>query len=274
MYALPALLGGLALKYAELLQLPPRRPPPRPARVEGREDAEQDPLRRDALHDGDARMEEPLKALKLAPSGMGPPTLTAMREAVTADGNYEMGMTFFSPNTPYRVWKDRAALLALLRPQRPSSARSTRRSASSNSPSSPAPRCAPAHAARAPAAARRPPWPATLLPGATHPYPARHTFLPASSRTRLGALAKPRAPRRPAWPHITPRAAGTPSRGALRARPVAAGRGTSTHTRTRARPAARAASAASPLTPGARRACGRVRMTSLSRWPTARARRS
>merc|ERR1719484_59906 len=57
---------------------------------------------------GDAHMEEPLKALKLAPSGMGPPTLTAMREAVTADGNYEMGMTFFSPNTPYRVWKDRA----------------------------------------------------------------------------------------------------------------------------------------------------------------------
>ena len=51
-YALPALLGGLALKYAELPPVPLDTSAGRRglARVEGHEDAEQDPLGRDALH--------------------------------------------------------------------------------------------------------------------------------------------------------------------------------------------------------------------------------
>merc|ERR1719261_848740 len=109
-YALPALLGGLALKYAELPPVPLDTSAAAEALRESKGTKTQNKILSDATRFtyGDAHMEEPLKALKLAPSGMGPPTLTAMREAVTTDGNHEMGMTFFSPNTPYRVWKDRA----------------------------------------------------------------------------------------------------------------------------------------------------------------------
>ena len=53
-----------------------------------------------------------LRALKLAPRGMGPPELVNMAEAVTAEGQYALTMRFFAPNTPYRVWKDRAPRFA------------------------------------------------------------------------------------------------------------------------------------------------------------------
>lgn len=52
-------------------------------------------------------MEEPLRALKLAPRGMGPPELKALAESKTPSGGYALSMTFYAPNTPYRVWKDR-----------------------------------------------------------------------------------------------------------------------------------------------------------------------
>lgn len=59
---------------------------------------------------GDAHMEEPLKALKLAPRGMGPPVLKSLKESVDPKtGGYALSMVFFAPNTPYRVWKDRGA---------------------------------------------------------------------------------------------------------------------------------------------------------------------
>merc|ERR1719182_1183049 len=61
---------------------------------------------------GDAHMEDPLKALKLAPRGMGPPTLMNLAEFVTETGEYALTMRFFAPNTPYRVWKDRAPRLS------------------------------------------------------------------------------------------------------------------------------------------------------------------
>ena len=57
---------------------------------------------------GDAHMEEPLKALKLAPPGRGPPELVAFTESVSPSGGYAMGMTFTAPYTPYPVWKERA----------------------------------------------------------------------------------------------------------------------------------------------------------------------
>jgi len=52
-------------------------------------------------------MEEPLKALKLAPPGRGPPELIQFTESVSPTGGYAMGMTFFAPYTPYPVWKQR-----------------------------------------------------------------------------------------------------------------------------------------------------------------------
>merc|ERR1719359_1239037 len=53
-------------------------------------------------------METPLRALKLAPRGMGVPELVHLAEAVTPEGQYGMTMRFYAPNTPYSVWKDRS----------------------------------------------------------------------------------------------------------------------------------------------------------------------
>ena len=267
-YALPALLGGLALKYAELPPVPLDTSAAAEALRESKGTKTQNKILSDATRFtyGDAHMEEPLKALKLAPSGMGPPTLTAMREAVTADGNYEMGMTFFSPNTPYRVWKDRAPRFS--RFFGPNVRAELRKVDSKKRLVELALiTCAEVRArTRRPRARRRTP---PALRRAAHRF---HKFLPASSRTRLGALAKPRAPRRPTWPHIAHARGRHPlRRGARSVRapspPAAAHPPTRAHARDRPPPLL--------FTPGARRACGRVRMTSLSRcWPTARARRS
>merc|ERR1719217_998348 len=53
-------------------------------------------------------MEDPLRALKLAPRGMAVPELVNIAESVSETGQYGLTMRFFAPNTPYRVWKDRA----------------------------------------------------------------------------------------------------------------------------------------------------------------------
>jgi len=109
-YAIPALVGGLALKYAEL---PPVNLDTTPAAEKVRE-AKATTVLSKIISDatrftyGDAHMEDPLKALKLAPRGMGPPELINIAESVTPEGEYAMTMRFFAPNTPYRVWKDRA----------------------------------------------------------------------------------------------------------------------------------------------------------------------
>jgi len=109
-YAIPALVGGLALKYAEL---PPINLDTSPAAEKARE-TKATTIQAKILSDatrftyGDAHMEDPLRALKLAPRGMGPPELNNLAETITEDGQYALTMRFYAPNTPYRVWKDRA----------------------------------------------------------------------------------------------------------------------------------------------------------------------
>lgn len=109
-YAIPALVGGLALKYAELPPVPVDSTPEAERLREAKATTIQAKIFSDATRFtyGDAHMEDPLKALKLAPRGMGPPELRSMREWVSPQGGYALSMTFFAPNTPYRVWKDRA----------------------------------------------------------------------------------------------------------------------------------------------------------------------
>merc|ERR1719327_1970918 len=109
-YAIPALVGGLALKYAELPPVPLDSTPAAEAARAAKATTIQAKILSDATRFtyGDAHMEDPLKALKLAPRGMGPPTLTNLAESVTPEGEYALTMRFFAPNTPYRVWKDRA----------------------------------------------------------------------------------------------------------------------------------------------------------------------
>merc|ERR1712078_505306 len=113
-YAIPALVGGLALKYAELPPVNLDTTPAAEAARSRKATAIQSKILSDATRFtyGDAHMEDPLKALKLAPRGMGPPTLVNLAEALTETGQYGLTMRFFAPNTPYRVWKDRAPRLA------------------------------------------------------------------------------------------------------------------------------------------------------------------
>jgi hypothetical protein len=108
-YAIPALVGGLALKYAELPPVPFDTSPEAQAKRESLGTSIQQQIINDATRYtyGDAHMEGPLKALKLAPTGFGPPTLVKLAEAVTPQGQYSMTMRFHAPNTPYSVWKDR-----------------------------------------------------------------------------------------------------------------------------------------------------------------------
>ena len=110
MYAIPALVGGLALKYAELPPVPLDTSPAAEAAREAKATTIQKKVLSDATRFtyGDAHMEDPLKALKLAPRGMGPPNLVSLGEEVASTGGYALKMRFASPNTPYRVWKDRA----------------------------------------------------------------------------------------------------------------------------------------------------------------------
>jgi len=109
-YAIPALVGGLALKYAELPPVPLKTSPAAEKARESKATTIQAKILSDATRFtyGDAHMEDPLKALKLAPRGMGPPELKGLGEELTESGEYMLKMRFYAPNTPYRVWKDRA----------------------------------------------------------------------------------------------------------------------------------------------------------------------
>ena len=109
-YAIPALVGGLALKYAELPPVNLDTSPQAESVRASKATTIQSKILSDATRFtyGDAHMEDPLKALKLAPRGMGPPELINLAEFVTPQGEYGLTMRFFAPNTPYRVWKDRA----------------------------------------------------------------------------------------------------------------------------------------------------------------------
>lgn len=109
-YSIPALVGGLALKYAELPPVPLETTPA----AEALRDQKGSPIQKKIVKDmtrytyGDAHMEDPLNFLKLAPSGMGVPEICNMKEEVTEDGRYSLTMRFNSPDTPYRIWKDRS----------------------------------------------------------------------------------------------------------------------------------------------------------------------
>ena len=114
-YGIPASLGGAALKYAELPPVPINTTPQATAAREAKATKVQAKIFSDATRFcyGDAHMEEPLKALKFAPPGRGPPELRAFTESVSPEGGYAMGMTFFAPYTPYTVWKQRAKKYAV-----------------------------------------------------------------------------------------------------------------------------------------------------------------
>jgi len=108
-YGIPASLGGAALKYAELPPVPVDTTPQATAAREAKATKVQAKIFSEATRYcyGDAHMEQPLKALKFAPPGRGPPELRQFTESVSPEGGYSLGMTFYAPYTPYTVWKQR-----------------------------------------------------------------------------------------------------------------------------------------------------------------------
>jgi len=109
-YGVPILLIGLALKYAELKPVPVKSTP------EGRKlrDVKATEIQKKIIRDvtrhryGDeAHLDTALKALGLIPRGAACPELLRLTEDVTEEGEYALGMEFFSKETPYGTWEEK-----------------------------------------------------------------------------------------------------------------------------------------------------------------------
>lgn len=107
-YAIPALVAGLALKYAEVAPVNLDTTPEAEKLRESKATKVQQKMIRDSTRFmyGDAHMADPLRNIKLV-SEMDIPKLQNLREEVTEDGEYSVTMRFTSPETPYRLWKER-----------------------------------------------------------------------------------------------------------------------------------------------------------------------
>lgn len=110
-YGIPVLLGGLALKAAELKPVPFTQPTP-PAVLALREvqaTATQNQIRLDVTryrYGQDAHLDDSLTRLGLSPSDKERPVLHSLRE-VEVDGAYALILEFESPLIAFEVWKQK-----------------------------------------------------------------------------------------------------------------------------------------------------------------------
>ncbi|WP_298976132.1 DUF2854 domain-containing protein [uncultured Thermosynechococcus sp.] len=111
-YGVPLLLGGLALKAAELKPVPYREPPTAEA-IAGRAQATpiQTQIRKDVSryrYGQEAHLDSTLASLGLSPSDAERPVLVAIAETLT-DGAYTLVLEFDSPAVPLEVWQSKQA---------------------------------------------------------------------------------------------------------------------------------------------------------------------
>ncbi|MFN4268907.1 MAG: DUF2854 domain-containing protein [Thermosynechococcus sp.] len=111
-YGVPLLLGGLALKAAELKPVPYRETPT-PAAIAGRTQATptQTQIRKDVTryrYGQEAHLDSTLATLGLSPSKAERPVLVAIAETLT-DGAYTLILEFDSPAVPLEVWQAKQA---------------------------------------------------------------------------------------------------------------------------------------------------------------------
>jgi hypothetical protein len=110
-YGIPVLLGGLALKAAELEPVPYSQETP-PDVVKLREEQAtptQNQVRQDVTryrYGQEAHLDVALQKLGLSPSGENCPELTGIRE-VERDGNYALVLEFESPTVSYSTWVEK-----------------------------------------------------------------------------------------------------------------------------------------------------------------------
>lgn len=108
-YGIPLLLGGLALKAAELKPIPFSESPSSEI-IQLREKQAtptQNQIRKDVTryrYGQEAHLDESLERLGLSPTGEERPILTALRETET-DGSYTLVMEFESPLISFEVWQ-------------------------------------------------------------------------------------------------------------------------------------------------------------------------
>jgi len=110
-YGLPLLLGGFALKAAELKPIPFSQPtsPDILALREKQATSTLNQVREDVTryrYGQAAHLDEVLKRLGLAPNDEQRPVLTSLRETMI-DNNYALVLEFDSPFIPFTTWQEK-----------------------------------------------------------------------------------------------------------------------------------------------------------------------
>ena len=115
-YGVPILLGGLALKAAELKPIPFSQPTP-PEILSLREEKAtptQNQIRKDVTryrYGQEAHLDESLERLGLSPTDEDRPVLVAIREE-SCEGNYALILEFESPFISLETWQEKAEKIA------------------------------------------------------------------------------------------------------------------------------------------------------------------
>lgn len=110
-YGIPILLGGLALRAAELEPVPYSQPTP-PEVIQLREaqaTPTQNQVRQDVTryrYGQEAHLDVALQKLGLSPNGEECPELSGLRE-LEMDGNYALVLEFESPRVPFSAWVEK-----------------------------------------------------------------------------------------------------------------------------------------------------------------------
>lgn len=110
-YGIPLLLGGLALKSAELKPVPFSQPTSENilALREKKATQIQNQIRKDVTryrYGQDAHLDDSLQRFGLNPNDQERPVLQALREA-EIDGNYALVLEFYSPKFPLETWQEK-----------------------------------------------------------------------------------------------------------------------------------------------------------------------
>lgn len=110
-YGIPVLLGGLALKAAELKPIPFSEPTPENILVlrEKQATATQNQLRKDVTryrYGQEAHLDDSLQRLGLSPTDEERPLLMSIKET-EIDGNYTLIFEFDSPLISFDIWQEK-----------------------------------------------------------------------------------------------------------------------------------------------------------------------
>jgi hypothetical protein len=110
-YGIPLLLGGLALKAAELKPIPFSEPTAESVLALRKAQATdtQNQIRKDVTryrYGQEAHLDDSLQRLGLSPTGEERPVLTTIRETSSGD-HYVLVLAFHSPFIPFTTWQEK-----------------------------------------------------------------------------------------------------------------------------------------------------------------------